>query len=58
MNIRTARLPRSVAAVFERLDAAARARRDIQHLEAFDDRLLRDVGVSRTSIGRAVRGLD
>ena len=58
MNIRSTRLRRSVTAVLERLDSAARARRDIQQLEEFDDRMLRDIGVSRTSIERAVRSLD
>jgi uncharacterized protein YjiS (DUF1127 family) len=59
MNIRTTtRLRRSMTAVFERLDSAARTRRDTQQLEAFDDRMLRDIGVNRTSIERAVRGLD
>lgn len=58
MNSKTTHIRRSFTAVFERLDSAARARRDIRQIEAFDDHLLRDIGLDRSGIPRAVRVLD
>lgn len=45
-------------AILRRLASEARVRRDIHHLASLDDNLLRDIGVDRSNISRAVRGFD
>jgi len=50
--------PSTPLALFRRVAAGALFRHQIHHLESLDDHLLRDIGVERSSIRRAVRGLD
>ncbi|TPE48986.1 DUF1127 domain-containing protein [Amaricoccus solimangrovi] len=50
--------PRAPGTFLGRLAREARFRRDIARLEALDDHLLRDIGVARPGIRRAVRGQD
>ncbi|MGE0697934.1 MAG: DUF1127 domain-containing protein [Hyphomicrobiaceae bacterium] len=49
------RLATIVAAVIAACAAWRANRRDIAHLEAMDERMLRDIGLARSEIGRAVR---
>ncbi|MFO1144072.1 MAG: DUF1127 domain-containing protein [Amaricoccus sp.] len=52
------RYPRTPGAFLRRLASEARLRRQVHHLQSLDDHLLRDIGVDRSGIPRAVRGLD
>jgi uncharacterized protein YjiS (DUF1127 family) len=52
------RHPRTPGAYLRRLFSEARLRREVRHLESLDDHLLRDMGVHRNGIVRAVRGHD
>ena len=45
-------IPRIVRAVAHEI----RVRRDVRHLEEFSDRMLADIGISRSGIHAAVRG--
>jgi uncharacterized protein YjiS (DUF1127 family) len=45
-------IPRIVRAVAHEV----RVRRDVRHLEEFSDRMLADIGMSRSGIDAAVRG--
>jgi uncharacterized protein YjiS (DUF1127 family) len=47
-------LDRTASAAVLRLRAAWRQRRELRRLAAFDDRMLRDIGVSRGDVERAL----
>lgn len=47
-------LDHTVSAAVLRLRAAWRQRRELRRLAAFDDRMLRDIGVSRGDVERAL----
>jgi uncharacterized protein YjiS (DUF1127 family) len=49
MNLPITRVVRAVA-------QEVRIRRDVRHLEGFSDRMLSDIGISRSDIQSAVRG--
>ena len=49
-----AALDRNASAAVRRLRAAWRQRRELRRLAAFDDRMLRDIGVSRGDVERAL----
>jgi uncharacterized protein YjiS (DUF1127 family) len=52
----TAWLKDSLLGLAKLVTRAARVRRDMRRLSEMDDRMLRDIGLARSEIERAVRG--
>ena len=50
-----ARVARGLRSLLKHLSREHRARRAVEHLSALDDRMLKDIGMDRGSIGYAAR---